>query len=311
MGRSLDRDRTAVPFKSTQVCDKDACWAQNVFCSTSLGNVKVANMGGRMFVWIWSWRRLATTFGFTICRWYLDICKVFPRDNDVVGQAGSILGWCRFEIECGKNSFDHNKSSTTTVFDYLNWSRDQGEGKGIGSQMVGLHVIFSRFKKCSSGYWLSFAIGKSRLLCQQIDFSEPKYVHQKQTEILRRHRDTSCLFWSWAPMHPYCRYGQIWYPLPTYDPLRGWSSRRDLLAGSMARNSAYLESARARNGWGMPHENVGWNLRFSTMEICFLHHGPSIWTLGTWNIALATYWKRTRGTPSIELDKQIWTIFSN
>ena len=93
--------------------------------------------------------------------------------------------------------------------------------------------------------------------------------------------------------------------------MRGWSSSRDLLAWSMARNSAYLESACARNGWGMPHENVGWNLRMSTMEICWLHYEPSTWTLGTSNAALATYWKRTRGTPSNELDKQIWAVFSN
>ena len=93
--------------------------------------------------------------------------------------------------------------------------------------------------------------------------------------------------------------------------MRGWSSSRDLLAWSMARNSAYLESACARNGWGMPHENAGWNLRISTMEICWLHYEPSTWTLGTSNAALATYWKRTRGTPSNELDKQIWAVFSN
>ena len=189
--------------RATRMCAEP----KNVFCSTSLGNVKVANMGGRMFVWIWSWWWLATTFGLKICRWYLDIRKIFPGDNEVVGQTGSILGWCRPEIECRKNCVDHNRGSTTTVLDYLDWSRDQGKGKGIRSQMVGLHVIFSRFKKWSSGYWLSFAICKSRLLCQQIDISEPKCVHQKQTEIFRCHRDTNCLFWSWAPVHPCCRYG--------------------------------------------------------------------------------------------------------
>ena len=177
------------------------------FCSTSLSNVKVANMGGRMFVWIWSWWWPATTFGLKICGWYLDIRKIFPGDNDVVGQTGSILGWCRPEIECRKNCVDHNRGSTTTVLDYLHWSRDQGKGKGIRSQMVGLHVIFNRFKKWSSEYWLSFAICKSRFLCQQIDISEPKCVHQKQTETFRCHRDTNCLFWSWAPVHPCCRYG--------------------------------------------------------------------------------------------------------
>ena len=102
---------------------------------------------------------------------------------------------------------------------------------------------------------------------------------------------------------------KIWYPLSTYDPMRGWSSRRDLLAGSMARNSACLESACARNGWGMPHENVGWNLRFSTMEFCVLHQEPSTWMLGTSNAALATYWKRTRGTRSNELDNSKYEQF--
>ena len=110
----------------------------------------------------------------------------------------------------------------------------QSKGKGIRSQMVGLHVAVD------IDYHLQSA--KTHLLCQQIDISEPKCVHQKQTQILRCHRDTNCLSWSSAPVHPCCRYGQIWYPLPMYDPMRGWSSRRDMLAWSMARNSECLES---------------------------------------------------------------------
>ena len=54
---------------------------------------------------------------------------------------------------------------------------------------------------------------------------------------------------------------------------------RDLLAGSMARNFAALDSACARNGSRMPHENVGWNLRFSAMKtrkknVCYIMRLP-------------------------------------
>ena len=58
MVRSLDKEGAAVLFKSPQACDKDACLLQkskNVFCSTSLGNVKMANMGGTIFVWIFDY----------------------------------------------------------------------------------------------------------------------------------------------------------------------------------------------------------------------------------------------------------------
>ena len=56
------------------------------------------------------------------------------------------LGDAGLKLNAGKNCVDHNRSSTTTVFDYLDWSRDQGKGKGIRSQMVGLHVIFAGSK---------------------------------------------------------------------------------------------------------------------------------------------------------------------
>ena len=90
-----------------------------------------------MFGWIWFWWWLATTFGLKICSWYLHIRKIFPGDNDVVGQTGSILRWCRPEIECRKNCVDHNRGSTTTVLDYLDWSRDQGKGKESGHKWLG------------------------------------------------------------------------------------------------------------------------------------------------------------------------------
>ena len=76
-------------------------------------------------------------------------------------------------------------------------------------------------------------------------------------------------------------------------------------------NKELPRNQRVREMVEVCHENVGWNLRISTMEICSLHHEPSMWTLGTSNAALATYWKRTRGTPSKELDKQIWPVLSN
>ena len=122
-------------------------------------------------------------------------------------------------------------------------------------------AVISVKEKASGHKWLGCMLSSagSKSAVVDIDYhlqsanraffaTEPKCVHQKQTEISRCHRDTNCLFWSWAPVHPYCRCGQIWYPLPTYDPMRGWSSKRDLHAGSMVRNSAYLESACARNG---------------------------------------------------------------
>ena len=40
----------------------------------------------------------------------------------------------------------------TTVFDYFDRSRYQGEAKGIRSQMVGLHLVCSRFHDFNFGY---------------------------------------------------------------------------------------------------------------------------------------------------------------
>lgn len=82
----------------------------------------------------------------------------------------------------------------------------------------------------------------------------------------------------------------IWYPLSMYDLMHGWSSRRNLLEGSVALNFSYLESARARHSWNMSHENMSWKLRFSALEICLLHYAFFSWTLGTPNAALATVW---------------------
>ena len=72
--------------------------------------------------------------------------------------------------------------------------------------------------------------------------------------------------------------------------MHGWSSRRNLLEGSVALNFSYLESARARHSWNMSHENMSWKLRFSALEICLLHYAFFSWTLGTPNAALATVW---------------------
>ena len=93
--------------------------------------------------------------------------------------------------------------------------------------------------------------------------------------------------------------------------MRGWSSKLDLLEGSVARNFAHLESTRARNGWGMSHKNMGWKLRLSTLEICLLHHESLPWTMGSPNAAMATVWKRTCWTSSNALGKQIRTVWTN
>ena len=36
-----------------------------------------------------------------------------------------------------------------------------------------------------------------------------------------------------TPMHPQCWYGKIWYQFSTYDPMRGWSSKRRNFAREM------------------------------------------------------------------------------
>ena len=85
---------------------------------------------------------------------------------------------------------------------------DKVKGHGWGKATfhntgrVRLHVVCSRCQTGNSRYWLSFTICESSLLCQQVDFSEQKCFHQKQTKIFRCHRDTNRLFWSWAPVHP-------------------------------------------------------------------------------------------------------------
>ena len=52
------------------------------------------------------------------------------------------------------------------------------------------------------------------------------------------------------------------------------------------------------NGCGMSHENMGWNVRFSTIDICLLHHEFPSGTMGTSNAVLAT-----SETSSNEFDK--------
>ena len=92
------------------------------------------------------------------------------------------------------------------------------------------------------------------------------------------------------------------HPLSTCDPMRGWSSLRDLLERLVARNSAHSESARARNGSSISHKNMGRKLRFSTLDICSLHHESPPWRLGSPNAALATVrplGKRFVGRPAM------------
>ena len=68
---------------------------------------------------------------------------------------------------------------------------------------------FSDYRKLQQGMVMTkFTLSELSIFCQQMDFFEPKCIHQKQIEILQCHRDTNRLFWSWAPMHPQCRYGQ-------------------------------------------------------------------------------------------------------
>ena len=83
----------------------------------------------------------------------------------------TVLGDAGLKLNAAKKCVDHNISPATTVFDYFDWSRCQGKGNGIGSQMVRLHVVCSRFQACNSGFRLWFAI-------------EQKCFHHKHIEIL-------------------------------------------------------------------------------------------------------------------------------
>ena len=159
---------------------------KNVFCSTSLGNLKMANMGGNMFVWIWSWWWLATTFGhlqnavrWSEVRW---LPRLRPR---------------------------------------------QSKGKGIRSQMVGLHVAMDIDYHLQSAKRTFFA-NKSIFLSRRVSIrNKLKFFDAIVTPI-------TCLgAWPGASVLP------IWTNLISTS---GWSSRRDMLAWSMARNSACLES---------------------------------------------------------------------
>ena len=201
MGRSLDKEGTAVLFKTLQACDKDACLARNCFLQYFIGQCRNGEHGLKdvhfnlilemtcHHFWIWDLQMISWySRGRPMKSWR---CWTNWLSSWVM-QAQT---WMR------KNCVDHNTSPATAVFDYFDWSHYQGKGKGIGSQMVRLHVVCSQFQTCNSGYWLSFTICESSFLCQQVDFSEQKCFHQKQTEIFRCHRDTNRLFWSWAPVH--------------------------------------------------------------------------------------------------------------
>ena len=104
----------------------------------------------------------------------------------------------------------------------------------------------------------------------RIFFANKWCIHQKQIENLQCHRDTNRLFWSWAPMHPPCRYGQTWR-----------KKKLDIIFRRMIRTCLELETGSAggirgtklcmsginacEKWWGhvsMSHENMGRNLRF-------------------------------------------------
>ena len=67
---------------------------------------------------------------------------------------------------------------------------------GHGSQMVGLHVVRSRFQKCNSGYWLPNPICKSFFPSHMY---EMKCVHQKQGKIYWCHGVHNSVFFGSRP----------------------------------------------------------------------------------------------------------------
>ena len=123
-------------------------------------------------------------------------------------------------------------------FDYFDWSRYTGKGNGIGSQMVGLHVVCSRFQACNSGFWSWFTICEPRL-CQQLFFLTNMFPAET-------HWNSSMASWLqslvWELGPGASIYGQTWYPFSMYDPMRRWNFQCDLLEGSVTQNSAHLES---------------------------------------------------------------------
>ena len=134
-------------------------------------------------------------------------------------------------------------------------------------------VVFLIKENCNREWWWQNLQSPSwAFFANKWIFLSRNVSIRNKIEILQCHRDTNRLFWSWAPMHPQCRYGQTWNQLSTYDPEGGWSSRRDLLGGSVARNFAYLESTCARSRRSISHENMGKNLRFWTLGICLPYH---------------------------------------
>ena len=50
--------------------------------------------------------------------------------------------------------------------------------------------------------------------------------------------------------------------------------------GSVARNSAHLELARARNDWGIPHTNMAWKLLLATSWVGPTNDGFAEWCTG-------------------------------
>ena len=67
---------------------------------------------------------------------------------------------------------------------------------GHGSQMVGLHVVCSRFQKCNSGYWLPNPVSKSFFRSQMYQM---KCVHQKESKTYWCHRVHNSVFFGLRP----------------------------------------------------------------------------------------------------------------
>ena len=96
----------------------------------------------------WWW--LATTFNLEI-RWNLQMMPWYLRGIPMKSRCCWANWFSTWVMQAWnwmrKNRVDHNTSRATTVFNYCDRSRYQGEGKGIESQMVSLHVVCSRFQK--------------------------------------------------------------------------------------------------------------------------------------------------------------------
>ena len=178
MEASLEGEGTTAPFKSTQACDKDTCLVRLCFLQYFIRQCQSGEHGRKLV-------RLDLILvmvcqGFWV--WDLHIRGVFPWNHNVVGHTGKVLGWCWPETKCGKNRVDH-RSPATIIFDYFDWGRSQGKGKGSGSQMVGLYVVCTCFIKMQCWRLITIFF-TNKCVFFVIYYFEPKNVHQKQNKIL-------------------------------------------------------------------------------------------------------------------------------